>query len=687
MYNSQTVKNITVIVVIAAMFVFCGKSYWFDLISEIANKFQKPYNEGITDKYLEMPYVSVYSKDPFGDQLKSTSDMKTQLKLAWVDMVEQALANKNCKMAKKKIRWILYYYVPEFRMDIARTLKMEIWDTDSKKFILDRETALEYCIDYFKCEKLPYWNFQDVTARSSDDVETNCRDFFQKYYEAGQENEEKDQTVKKSQLWNDKYRNSSVDDSPYDIMSDLWVIWKLLFEDAQPPLQPVFYHLPIFRNSEKSIKNNKDTAENKTIWTQWWQWVLWWDNTQWENWKQQSDWSVPTISVTPLPWWERTLTIEEIDRLIEWLWAYNKTNNEIVKGKVCGDEEEAEPEPAIKSDFWKGWRNDAPSDDWIDRTSPTEYSDMTEWELKDLMDYLQSVVDAYSDLSKDKEKEMKEKAWDTKRYSKTTESQLENAAKEIKNCWDGCKWLRLDQQMSCRIMCACGEIDSPIFNPEETEGLWPLFKINFCTVPAENAKFSVWWRKIMSIEEWIKEIYGAVDKLSREWKLWMWTQQYNFLDSSTKKMNVANTFAFSIDIEWVDIANDLPNYSRQYKQYISNKNNEKMQKSFSIKYPTDDYITKNAFALLARHSYIVDDFSSLANSELSRNDKADLTAGAEGLADLNSDSDASRYASMVSNLDVWLEQQAELWTTALWFTRTFDDHAVLLNSKREKSEG
>jgi hypothetical protein len=42
---------------------------------------------------------------------------------------------------------------------------------------------------------------------------------------------------------------------------------------------------------------------------------------------------------------------------------------------------------------------------------------------------------------------------------------------------------------------------------------------------------------------------------------------------------------------------------------------------------------------------------------------------------------------MVSNLDVWLEQQAELWTTALWFTRTFDDHAVLLNSKREKSEG
>lgn len=686
MCKSQTVKSITVFIVIFTMFVFCGKSYWFDLLSEIANKFQKPYNEGITDKYLESPYVSVYSKDPFWDQLKSTEDMKTQLKLAGVDMVEQALLNKNCPMAKKKIRWILYYYVPEFRMDIARTLKMEVGDTDSKKFILDRDTVLEYCIEYFKCEKLPFWKYQDVTARSSDDVETNCKDFFQKYYKEGQENEEKSQTVKKSQLWNDKYRNSSVDDSPYDIMSDLWVIWKLLFEDAQTPLQPVFYHLPIFRNSEKSIKNNKDLSENKT-WTQWWQWSFGWNSTPWENGSQQSDWSVPTITVTPLPWWERTLTIEKYDRLIEWLWAYRTTNNEVVNGKMCDDEEEVEPEPAIKSDFWKGGWDDAPSDSWIERTSPSDDSDMSEEDLKKLMDYLQSAVDSYAKNTEDKEKQIRQKAWDTNRYSSTSESQLETAAKEIKNCWEGCKWLRLDQQMSCKIMCACGEIDSPIFSWEETNGLWPIFKINFCTVPAENTKFSVWWRKIMSIEEWIKEIYGAVDKLSREWKLWMWTQQYNFLDSTTKKMNVANTFAFSIDIEWVDIARDLSNYSRQYKEYIIKKNNEKWQEDLSLKNPTSDYVKKNRFALLASHNYIVDDFASMANSEMSRNDKEDMTAEAEGLSDASSDSNASRYTSMASNLDVRLAQQADLWITALSYTKIFDDYAITLNSKREKREG
>ena len=684
MYNSRTVKSITVFAAIATMLVFWSQSHWFDLISEIANKFQKVYNEGITDEYLEMPYLSVYSKDPFWDQLKSTEDMKTQLKLSWVDMVEQALADKDCQMSKKKIWGILYYYVPEFRMDIARTLKMEVGDTDSKKFILDRETVLEYCIEYFKCEKVPQWKYQDVSARSSDDVETNCKDFFQKHYKDGQVNEEKDQTIKKSQLWNDKYWNSSVDDSPYDIMSDLWVISKLLFEDAQTPLQPVFYHLPIFRNSEKSIQNSKDLSENKITWPQGWQWSFWWgDSPSWDG-GQESDWSIPTISVTPLPWWERGEVFHEYDRLVEWLWAYSLVNdNEIFNGNMC-DNEEPEPEPIAKSDVSKWWWDDVPSQDWIPKTSPTEYSDMSDEDLKTLMDYLQSSVDAYADNTEDKEKKIRENAWDTSRYTSSSDSQLEKIAKEIKNCWEWCKWLRLDQQMSCKIMCACGEIDSPIFDPEKTQGLWPIFKIKFCTVPAENTKFSVWWRRIMSIEEWIKEIYGVVDKLSREWKLWMWTQQYNFLDSSTKKMNVANTFAFSIDIEWVDIATRLPNYSRQYQEYMAKKNNEKRQENLLLKNPINDSARKNRFAILANHNYIVNDFSSIVNSEISRDDKEDMTAEAEGLADPSSDSNASRYSSMANNLDIWLSQQANLWITALSYTRILDDHALLLNSKREK---
>ena len=83
-------------------------------------------------------------------------------------------------------------------------------------------------------------------------------------------------------------------------------------------------------------------------------------------------------------------------------------------------------------------------------------------------------------------------------------------------------------------------------------------------MPAVNTNFSVGWKRIYSIEEWLNEIYGVVDKLSREWKLWKWTQQYEFLDSSTKKINIANTFAFSIDVDFVDITNKGMTHSNQY---------------------------------------------------------------------------------------------------------------------------
>jgi hypothetical protein len=54
----------------------------------------------------------------------------------------------------------------------------------------------------------------------------------------------------------------------------------------------------------------------------------------------------------------------------------------------------------------------------------------------------------------------------------------------------------------------------------------------------------------------------------------MWTQQYNFLDSSTKKMNVSETVAFTISMEFVDISDNYSNNSDQYNQKEIKKQNE-----------------------------------------------------------------------------------------------------------------
>ena len=74
------------------------------------------------------------------------------------------------------------------------------------------------------------------------------------------------------------YWNSSTEDSPYDIMSDISVVWKLLYEDVEPSVTPVFYNIPIFSKSKDELKNKKNTPlwqpREKESWDNWW-WNEW----------------------------------------------------------------------------------------------------------------------------------------------------------------------------------------------------------------------------------------------------------------------------------------------------------------------------------------------------------------------------------------------------------------------------
>ena len=721
-------KGKTIITLIAIIFIFGSSVYWFDLLSEIENSFQKIYDEWFSDEYLNMPYSSTYSEDPYGDELKNTEKINTQLELAWVDMVEQALAEKNCPMSKKKIRWILYYYEPEFRKDLARTLKLENGNMDSNKFILDKESVMNYCVEYFQCEYMnSQWdliktkhsesqrNFQwnsevppksieeiksTVTAFTSQDPETNCKNFFQKYYREGRNNKENGQKVEESQLWNDKYWNATLEDSPYDIMSDLWIIAKLLFEESQDPVQPVFYHLPMFRANNDAIQNHKNSPENNITndwnnwvnWNQWWTPWFWWNRSGWWEWEETEEWwewNIPQVpsfqkkeDVAPLFWKNNPSLFDEYDDLIEGLWAASLNTNNWIDGKICDDKDLDE-----FLDLWDGdskwdWKtttteensktqrtNDNPSW-WKDWDNQTNASDVTDEDFNDYMDYLRNLLDKYSE-------------------DDVKKSQIDKTVDEIENCLKGCEWtwLRLDQKMSCKLMCVCGEIDSSIFDPKKTDGLlWPLLKIRFCTVPAQNMNFSVWWKRIVSIEEWMNEIYGVVDKLSREWKLFIWTKQYNFLDSTTKKNKIADTFAFSIDLELVDIANRLPNYTREYKEFVAKKNNEKWQKQRWIKNPIDNPSTKNTYAGLAseNYNYNISDVSDVVSPSISLNKKSDMTPKSRTISDPSKDSNASRYESLLRNIDVFIFQQADFRINASSYTQNFYNYAVNLYEKKDK---
>ena len=712
--------------------------FWFDLTDEVASQFEKSYNWWFSDGYISRSYSSDFPKDPFWDAMTNVEEKSMQLKIAWVQYVEWALAEKRCSLSKKKIWAILYYFVPEFRAEIARSLKMNMWDYDSKKYLFSEDTILKYCREYFICEKSQwYWaretfkeeaiNGNDlrwISASTPEDIKTNCKQFFEQNYREWQANEERIQNTHMAQLWSDRYRNETTKDSKYDIMVDLWIYAKLMYQDAEEPSKPVFYDLDTFNDSKKSLTDSKnsdglkpDNWREKRVYANWWvifpnggtRWSsnvnVKWDSNWWStNLNQFSQWnsvdlsnSASTNTTTrsstnisnsegwtnlnansssnpkPLPlfseWW--------YDGLVEWLSAFS-INNE--KTNFCNTCDNNKDKPEDNST----WNSDSQWTETSDIMS-REFSELSNKEYQDLVDYMTSAVDQYATLPEDKENEMTQKAWDTSSYiSDTSASQISNSANKIKNCWKSCNDLRIDLKASCMLKCACWEIESPIFDPEKTPWLWPIFVIRYCTVPSTDTKFSVWWKRIHSIEEWLKEIYWVVDKLSREWRLGIWTQQYNFLDSSTKKMKIADSFAFTIDIEFVDLAGKMPTKSDQYKEKKLEEDNKSWQTNNHVKNPLNNPVTRNSYRIVWNQWEVVWDYSAGANADVNRKILSDLSNIPKPMVDPSDNSDAFRYNMFASHLGRAMDQQWALRTNITNHQSEMSSYAEMLYSKNKR---
>jgi len=696
MFKSQIKSRALFIFLIAFFIWFFNQVLCFDLTEEISSVFQKLYDEGYKDDYFNNSYSSSYSKDPYRDSLKNLWSMTNQLKVSWVQYVEDALWKYNCSLSQDKIWAILYYYVPEFRNELSRSLKLESWNMDGKDFVYDKSVIEKYCYEYSLCFENKGKDSKQITESLAKDSMTSCREFFQKYYDEWKESEQRVQNMQKSQMWVDKFWNSTEDDSAYDIMLDLWTVWKLLYEEVVLPITPVFYNLPLFSNSKNSLRNTsgKDTPNSSSSrWNVWWGWtnrwnnriVLWSDLTEddwavlrWDLWNTKWNLSLTSNNkISPLTTvlsnkvdYER-----EYDKLVEWLWGYSILNNWSMQyWSLCRDDSvSSEPEsPEVVENL-----QDSNTTVWRD------LSKLSDDEYEEVIDYMLDAVDKYATLPEDKEEEIRRIAWDVSGYnSAVTESELEEVANEIKNCRKSCDWLRIDQKASCMLMCACWEIKSPIFNPEKTPWLWPIFMIRFCTIPAVDSRFSVWWRKMFSIEEWMNEIYGVNDKLSREWKLWIWTQQHNFLDSTTKDIKIKDMISFTINVEWENVANKLSKHSKQYSDKVIKSDNKILQYEYNISNPLDNNVLKNHYRLVGFEWEDLDDLRANANWNDVKERLSDLAVIPELATDQSKDSHASRYGEITELLNNWLDQEWDFWVSTLWYITDMDSYAKALYAKK-----
>lgn len=720
MYNCHQVHRVSKMFIIWFVMVLwlSYQVFWFELLDEINSKFQGIYNWGFSDVYLSRTYSSNYSKDPFGDEMSNIVDRSNQLKIAWVQNVKKVLDAGWCSLSDKKIRWILYYFVPEFRVDLARDLKMEMWDYDSKKYELSQKDVVKYCREYYTCVESKTKSAWDIfinhykytgdednrmtadmksrplTYGDPLNVETNCKEFFQVTYEAGKYNELIKQNALASQMWADKYWNKTTDDSPYDIMEDMWILAKLLYQEAEDPITPVFYDIPEFSNSKNNLRKGKDySANGGGVLTEDEEnddnsdknpnqpQLYWWEKPNEQgtsNW-QSNPWAVGVV-------WESTakpmessdfVMMDEYDDLVAWLGGLSLDNSSTFSSNMCDNRDEDEPQLENEKEEKK-----------IEGANPSRSIDeASEKDYQEVVDYMLNAIDEFGKLPDAIEEDIKKQTWNNDDIWEEWVARLRQRAEDVKKCKDSCKWLRIDQKASCLVKCACGEISSAdidLFNPDKTPWLWPILIIRFCSVPAVDTKFSVWWKRIHSIEEWLKEIYWVVDKLSREWLLWKWTQQYEFLDSSTKQMNFADTFAFTIDVEFVNIANKMPKHSNQYKDKELKNDNDAAQLENWISNPTDNPSTQNNYGVIGKSDGENTDFGDSTNVRTNNVAQSESNQKPVPFTKLFENAYDELHTNVESYWDLRLNQQWELWVNAAWYIDSLSSSATFLNGRKSK---
>ncbi|MDR0283238.1 MAG: hypothetical protein LBI53_08395 [Candidatus Peribacteria bacterium] len=71
-----------------------------------------------------------------------------------------------------------------------------------------------------------------------------CKEDIVHRYREGLISQKQLRSIKNAQMGRDKYWNVSLEDSPYDILYDVWMVSKLIFEEVQDPRSVTFFQMP-----------------------------------------------------------------------------------------------------------------------------------------------------------------------------------------------------------------------------------------------------------------------------------------------------------------------------------------------------------------------------------------------------------------------------------------------------------
>ncbi len=529
-----------------------------------------------------------------------------------VDYMKQK--NSSCNLNKTDMLNILYNSNDSFR----RSFKQNITNTYKNKPVYPSDE------DYLRSCYIFMWCFYKITNyKDSPYIRQTCATKANDIYSQIYINHNSISTFDQINFADDIFWNGKLDDADYDLLYDIDVIGKILFESSKTPPQVLYYQFPDVNSLWGD--ENPDIPYDWTI--DWFSPYDPWDfpsggswNNNWNNSNPSSGSNTNTNNNNNGNW--------------------NTKNNPLLEEWTLDEEVQKFLESNSSNTYLQNQDDDSNVLNWnvcvtwLDLQWSSGAISANSWEI--IRQYLSGLI---KEINENKNKDqwndpitvwwesfvswtIVNLTWDKQEIINKIDSQVEMLAniddqasqQAIQWCIDKCDWLPIADKAVCIVKCTCSEFSSPAYNDILKAG---AFKIKFCMVPVQNKWFSKNGKTVYSIEEIYNEVSSILISLRDSGELLVSKKTKEFLESSTTKNKFGKIFSFSISSSFKSLFgnSDSKTDKREEENF-----NEGIQKSILSYWKSlDDASERNKYGLSYDQLYEVSQNEIIVSSAFGQN--------------------------------------------------------------------
>lgn len=524
--NHNRIYNISkVVLCFMAFLFFVSLSYSFEVVplNFLSNWVDK------VEKNIEINGAKwkAVMKDLYNESLEKAQLLEVNPILESVKKTTRALNdNYLCNLKDDDLINILYRENKDFKKNIKN---LSLWVSSSEKADMINS-----------CSKLMWCVLSSDDSKKIKESLSYCSLIVNDYYLEQYKNSYNLSSLSKWNEWYEAYWNNSLEDSNYDILYDIYILSKILFDSPEEPTEVLFYDLPdisaayespaVEVDVEKDLYNPYYVATVRT-------WDSAWSETSWSmSWISNPSWHIE-IS------WDIGQDIQEFVEVVTYEVEWKEWSEFLWNDCVDGFEIE-----------WIEWYSYTGAITWY-----------VSWETLTAPEYVDLLRDRIGSLSCNNNWrcEIRESStcsdclplpWEEPNpegsgngsEGEQEESWTDKAKKCFKSCDNiPCTATSCDR-LACYAKCVCYSYDSDLYNPLENVWLSSAFKLEICAVPVLDSKVAT-TKKVSNLEMVINELYNVIWNLRNSGELQTNKKTREFMDAWFQNNDFSKQLSFMVD--------------------------------------------------------------------------------------------------------------------------------------------